>query len=307
MVPSFNFTFKALKNTKGFIVSMIIMPIFMILLVSITLAYSKVPTVAYIGEKAPNVTNIKMMKIEEKEKDYFLGISQGTLVIKTNSEGEVEKYYSSIENNPLIPLIENADKNAKAFTERPSINYSIGTMLFKLLTAAGLLATVLIQEKGNGIILRVKNSKTKLGTYILGKSLAIMFVYEIATLAILMFYQFANYDFGKSNVVDLGIIFTIALLISTGIYIFVAGLIKNEGLIWGISSGIIFPLGICSGILFPIEYMPEWMKTIAHISPLYYLQISVINGKIEVLPICFMLMASFVLTMVGIKQLAKQE
>lgn len=307
MVQSFNFTFKVLRNTKGFIISMIIMPIFMILLVSITLAYSNVPTVAYIGEKAPNATNIKMMKIEEREKDYFLGMSQGTLVIQTNSNGEVEKYYSSIENNPLIPLIENADKNVGAFKERPSINYSIGTMLFKLLTAAGLLATVLIQEKGNGIILRVKNSTTKLSTYILGKSFAIMFVYEVATRVILVFYKFANYDFGKSNVVDLGIIFTVTLLISTGIYIFVAGVIKNEGLIWGISSGIIFPWGICSGVLFPIEYMPEWMKTIAHISPLYYLQISVINGKIEVLPICFMLLASFVLTIFGIKQLARKE
>ena len=49
-------------------------------------------------------------------------------------------------------------------------------MLLKLLTAAGLLATVLIQEKGNGIILRVKNSKTKLNTYVLGKSFAIMFL-----------------------------------------------------------------------------------------------------------------------------------
>ena len=46
----------------------------------------------------------------------------------------------------------------------------------KLLIAAGLLATVLIQEKGNGIILRVKNSKTKLNTYVLGKSFAIMFL-----------------------------------------------------------------------------------------------------------------------------------
>ncbi|UTC64008.1 ABC transporter permease [Treponema sp. OMZ 788] len=305
MVQSFNFTFKVLRNTKGFIVSMIIMPIFMILLVSITLAYSNVPTVAYIGEKAPNVTNIKMMKIEEREKDYFLGLSQGTLVIRTNRHGEVEKYYSSIENNPLIPLIENTDKNAEVFTEGPSINYSIGTMLFKLLTAAGLLATVLIQEKGNGILLRVKNSKTKLSTYILGKSFAIMFVYEIATLAILTFYKFANYDFGKSNIVDLAIIFTVALFISTGIYIFVAGVIKNEGLIWGISSGIIFPLGICSGILFPIEYMPQWMKTIAHLSPLYYMQHSITSGKLETVPIVIMLSISLILGLIGIRLIEK--
>ena len=51
-----------------------------------------------------------MMKIEEREKDYFLEISQETLVIQTNSNGGPQKYYSSIENNPLIPLIENTDK-----------------------------------------------------------------------------------------------------------------------------------------------------------------------------------------------------
>lgn len=91
------------------------------------------------------------------------------------------------------------------------LSYSIGIILFKLLTAAGLLATVLISEKGNGIILRVKNSKTKLSSYILGKSLAIIFVYEIANLLILLFYKFAGFDLGKSNILQLGILFTVTL------------------------------------------------------------------------------------------------
>ncbi|MFM1535603.1 ABC transporter permease, partial [Helcococcus ovis] len=301
MVHAFKFTFKILRNTKGFISSMIIMPILMILLVSITLAYSDVPVVGYIGEKAPNVANVKMMKLKEDEKDYFLGISQGTLVVKTDGAGNVLQYYSSISNNPLIPIIDNSNSNSNLFNEKAKLSYSVGIILFKLLTSASLLATVLINEKDNGIVLRVKNSKTKLSSYILGKSLAIIFVYEIANLLILLFYKFAGFDLGKSNIIQLGILFTIAMFISMGLYIFLSSIIKNEGIIWIISTGIIFPLGLFSGILFSVEHMANWMKTIAYISPLYYLQNSIISGKIYVIPIVLMLFISLVLAIYGIR------
>ncbi len=307
MGQSFKFTFKILKNTKGFLSSMVIMPILMILLVSMTFAYSDVPVVGYIGEKAPNTANVKMMKLEIDKKDYFLGMSQGTLVVKTDKEGNVLQYYTGIPNNPLIPMIENSNPTNEVFHERPKLSYSIGIILFKLLTAAGLLATVLISEKGNGIILRVKNSKTKLSSYILGKSLAIIFVYEIANVLILLFYKFAGFDLGKSNILQLGILFTITLFISTGLYIFLSAIMKNDGYIWIVSTGIIFPLGLFSGMIFPIEHMANWMKVVAHISPLYYIQKSVINGKIDVAPILLMCIISVILGICGIKLLSKQR
>ncbi|MGT2754566.1 ABC transporter permease [Streptococcus ovis] len=307
MGQAFKFTFKILKNTKGFISSMVIMPVIMILLVSMTLAYSDIPVVGYIGEKAPNIASVKMMKLEADEKDYFLGLSQGTLVLKTDKEGNVLQYYSSISNNPLIPMIENGNSTNGAFNERPKLSYSVGIILFKLLTAAGLLATVLISEKGNGIILRVKNSKTKLSSYILGKSLAIIFVYEIANFLILLFYKYAGFDLGKSNILQLGILFTFTLFISTGLYIFLSAIMKNEGYIWTISTGIIFPLGLFSGILFPVEYMANWMKLVGHISPLYYLQKSVISGKFDTVPILLMCIFSAMFGMYGIRLLSKQR
>lgn len=307
MGQAFKFTFKILRNTKGFISSMVIMPVIMILLVSMTLAYSDVPVVGYIGEKAPSVTKVKMLKLEVDEKDYFLGLSQGTLVIKTDKEGNVLQYYSAVSNNPLIEMIENSNSTNENFNEKPKLSYSIGIILFKLLTAAGLLATVLISEKGNGIILRVKNSKTKLSSYILGKSMAIIFVYEIANLLILLFYKFAGFDLGKSNIIQLGILFTVTLFISTGLYIFLSAIMKNEGYIWTISTGIIFPLGLFSGILFPVEYMADWMKLVAHISPLYYLQTSVINGKFDTVPILLMCIISAMLGVYGIRLLSKRR
>lgn len=307
MGQAFKFTLRILKNTKGFISSMVIMPVIMIVLVSMTLAYSDVPVVGYIGEKAPNIANVKMMKLEADERDYFLGLSQGTLVVKTDKEGNILQYYSSISHNPLISMIENSNPMGEAFDERPKLSYSVGIIFFKLLTAAGLLATVLISEKRNGIILRVRNSKIKLGSYILGKSLAILFVYGIASLLILLFYKFAGFDLGKSDIFQLGILFIVTLFLSTGLYIFLSALMKNEGYIWIVSTGIIFPLGLFSGMLFPMKHMANWMKLVAQISPLYYLQSSVISGRIEVIPMLAMSVVSLVLAVCGMRLISKQE
>lgn len=307
MGQAFKFTLKILKNTKGFIASMVVMPLLMIVLMSSTLAYSDVPVVGYIGGKAPNAANIRMIRLEEGEEDYFLGLSRGTLVVYTDTEGNIERYYSSITNNPLIPVLENGNPGNILFKEKPKLRYSVGIILFKLLTAAGLLATVIIGEKENGIILRVKNSGTKLYSYILGKGLSIIFVYEIANLFILSFYQFADFDLGKTDIVGLGLLFTLTLLISTGLYIFLSSLMKNEGHIWAVSTGVLFPLGVFSGMLFPIEYMADWMKLVARVSPLYYLQNSVITGRIDWVPILSILGLASAFAAWGIRRLNRRK
>lgn len=134
-----------------------------------------------------------------------------------------------------------------------------------------------------------------------------VFVYEVANFLILLFYKFAGFDLGKSDIFQIGILFTITLFISTGLYIFLSAIMKNEGYIWTVSTRIIFPLGLFSGILFPVEYMADWMKLVARISPLYYLQNSVINGKIDAVPILLMCMISTILGVYGIRLLSKQR
>lgn len=307
MVQSFKFTFKVLKNMKGFLSSMVIMPIVMIILVSLTLAYSDVPVVGYIGEKAPNISNVKMKRISTENRDYFLGASEGTLVIKTDNRGNVEKYYTSIKNNPLISLIENNEKGDASFKEKPKLSYSVGIILFKLLNAGSLLATMLINEKNNGIILRIKNSKIKPLSYILGKCLAIIFVYEIATVFMILFYKYAGFDLGNTTSLQILLVFNVAILISMGLYLFLSGSLKNEGYIWTLSTGIIFPLSLFSGILFPVDSMAHWMKMVAKISPLYYLSHSLISGKIAAIPILITIIISVILGAIGIKILAKRE
>lgn len=306
MEQAFKFTFRILKNTKGFLSSMLIMPIFMIMLVSITLAYSDIPVVGYIGEKAPKIDNVKMLKLDENEKDYFLGLSQGTLVVKTDSTGKILSYYSSIKSNPLVNLLENANNLNNIYIERPKLSYSVGIILFKLLTSAGLLASILIYEKNNGILLRVRNTKTTLSKYILGKSLAIIFVYEIANICMVLFYKLAGFDLGKSSFLQILIVFTFTLFISSGLYIYFAAKLNNEGYIWTISTAVFLPLGLFSGILFPVEYMADWMKVIAHISPLYYLRNALITGQINFIAFGIMLVVSSAFALIGINQLKKR-
>lgn len=309
MVASFKYTFKSLKNTKGFLSSMLIMPIIMVILITITLAYSDVPIVGVLKNEYKgdfNISNVRVLEIEKEDIDYFLGSMQGTLAVSLNDSGQIERYYSSVKNNPLIEIIEN-DEDGLAFKDKPKISYSLGIIIFKLLVAVSMTATFLIQERNNGIFIRLKNSKTTIFSHIFGKILASIFVYEIANIFIIAFYYFAGYDFGNTNVLDIFIIFTLSLIISSGIFVFFSSFMKNEGYLWVISTGVMFPLGLFSGILFPIEYMPNWMKFIGGLSPQYYLQKSLISGNIELIPISIFVLVSLILLVIGVKRYTLKE
>ncbi len=309
MIQSFKYTFKNLKNTKGFLSSMLIMPIVMVLLLTITLAYSSTPVVGIVKNdyvKDFSLSSVRTKFIKAREADYFLGSCEGTLVVYLNSDGSVEKYYSSVKNNYLIDQVKkDMDSKSEGFIDRPSINYSIGIIIFKLITAGSLLATVLIQEKNNKIFVRLKNAKTGIYEHIIGKLLSILFVYEIANIIIIIFYVLLGFSFGKSNIADVFIVFNIALLISFGIYTFIAGFINNEGYIWVISTGILFPLALFSGVLFPAEYMPDWMNFIAKFSPQYYLNKMIVSGEISLRTTVFMLIMSFILLVIGSNKISK--
>lgn len=305
MVQSFKYSFVILKNTKGFFISMVVAPVLMILLISLTLAYKKVPTIGYTGDVAPNIDSCDLVCLEEDQIDYFLGMNRGTLVAICNKQGQITSYKSSIENNPLITIIENS--NNEKYESKPEISYSIGLMFFKFLTAGELLATYLIKEKQKGTLLRIKNSKTYIATYITGKALSVVAVYSVASLIIISFYQIAGFDFGNSNPFQLLELFTLTILISTGLFIYLSSILKEEGHTWAISTAIIFPLSVISGMLFPIDSMASWMSTIAKISPLYYMQQSVITGTTYTIPILFMLAISLVLAYTGITKLNTAE
>lgn len=309
MIQSFKYTFISLKNTKGFLFSMLVMPIFMVVLISLTLAYSGVPVVGLVkGEYSGEfkLASVKVKELEENEIDYFLGSSEGTLVLSLESKGNIEKYRSSIDNNPLIQTVKEG-QGKDEISLKPKVSYSLGVILFKLLTGASLTATIIIQERQNGIFIRLRNAKVSKTAHLLGKAAAVFLVYEIANIALLAFYHFAGFDFGESSPFSLGMLFTITLIISTGIYIFVASFIENEGYLWLFSTGLLFPLALLSGALFPIETMPSWMKKLAHISPQYYLQKAALLGEWLNPSLMVLLFISLILLWIGIERNFKKD
>ncbi len=310
MIQSFKMSFKILKSTKGFFLSMVFMPIIMIILVNLTLSYSNTPMIAYVGdsESLMSVEGIRLKPIEKDEIDYFLGSNQGTLVVECDKDGNIYRYHSSMKNNSLISHLEKQMElgTGKYIEEKPKVEYSVGLMIFKLITGASLFATFLIIERNNGIFLRIKNGKTPFPSYILGKALSIFFVYEIASLVIITFYYFAGYDLGNSDILSIFLVFTSAVIFSLGLYLFVGSFMKNEGYIWVFSTGILFPLALCSGLLFPMETMPSWMKAIGHITPQYYFQSFIIKGDINITSISVIFAVSLVFAFLGYRNFNKK-
>ncbi|MDO5733007.1 MAG: ABC transporter permease [Eubacteriales bacterium] len=308
MGSSFKYALLQLKNTKGFISSLLVMPIILILLVSITLAYSKIPMVGFTGngEILSRIPGIRSQSVTSI--DYFLGLSQGSLVVEFDEAGRLQQYHSSVENNPLIQLIEAGIANPapSKIQIRPQISYSAGVNLFKFLTAATVLATLIILERNNGIYVRLKNARVSLTAHVLGECLAIFLIFLIASAVILLFYRFAGFEFGETRISDLAFLFSYSVFLSLGYYTFFGAYMKSEGSIWGVTTGVFFPLGICSGVLFPIEIMPNWMQAIGHISPQYYIQKSLVEGRMQWPAFIILAFISIFLFFMGIRRLGKR-
>lgn len=305
MIASCKYTFLSLKNTKGFLVSMFIMPILMVLLITITLSYSPSAVVGVVshGNDAPfSLSFARTQRLEPEEIDYFLGSAEGSLVVVLDVNGRAEKYHSAIPNHPLIPRVEKDLANPRGtYVEQPRISYSLGILLFKLMTAASLIGTLLIQERNNGIAVRLKNAGTLIYSYVLGKLLAVFATYTLVNGLLLAFYRAAGFDFGNTNPGDLFALFSLALLVSGGIFVFASGFMKNEGHLWMVSTGVLFPLALFSGVLFPIEGMPAWMQAVARLSPQYFLQKMAVSGQIEWFPVSVLLLTAGLLLFFGIR------
>lgn len=305
MIQSFKYSLIILKKTKGFLASMVIMPLLMILIASFTLAYSNNPMIGIVGDTDGMVypPNVRVQSISAKEINFFLGSSQGTLVVDRTIDPPI--YHSSVPNNPLIEQMISATQTQTS-ESKLHIRYASGFIFFKLLTSCSMMAVFLVLERKNGILVRIKQSKMGMTKYIIGKVASVIIVYSIANILILTFYYISGFDMGKANFAMLFLLFSITLIISAGIYLFIGSLVKNEGTLWLFSSAILFPLALCSGILFPVATIPRWMKSIASISPQYYLQKSLVEGKIYWIALILFMILSIILGSMGISRMRRK-
>ncbi|MDO5695834.1 MAG: ABC transporter permease [Eubacteriales bacterium] len=311
MAVSFKTVWLSLRKTKGFLVSMTVMPIVLIILVTLTLSYSARPVIGCVGnaERLQRIPGIRVAVLEASETAYFLGGARSTLVVYTDADGMPKEFESSVRDNPLVTMVrEGVVTPAETVQkQRPEVGFAVGILLFKLMTAGSLGATLLMKERQNGTMVRIRNSAIRPAAHMTAAITVPFLLYCLADVVILLFYKVADFDYGLATPGLLYAVFTVALIFSTGIYTLVGSFAENEGHLWLFSTGILFPLALCSGVLFPTAYMPAWMRTVAKVSPQYYLQEMVADGLLAPVPVVLMTGIGVLTAVIGMMRFSRRH
>ncbi|MBN7773927.1 ABC transporter permease [Clostridium aminobutyricum] len=298
-----------LKNTKGFISSITIWPIILLLLLTFTLAYSTSHKIAVVDlstdgtgkiiqkniQETEGLELIKVKEDEMTEKILAGNIELGVILhdagesdlIRLASGSEVEQAIKTIINTSLIEEQGSMPVKVNEVREKGlTMTYSLGLMLFKFITAGSSLAALLIVDRNNGMKGRIFMSGIKSSSYLAGR--AIIHFGAMAATA-LIYYTFCvifRFDFGMQYSAYFLLMVLITNVFSVGVFTFLSSVINQEGALWSVSTFIFFPMALFSGALFPYENMPVWMQKVGTVFPQRWIteSIEIIQEKNSIVP-----------------------
>lgn len=283
-------TWLILKNTKGFVASMTVWPIVMLLLLSVTLAYSNAHKIAVIDQSTDGSGKpIKQVllqvegfdHISVKEEDIPQKLLSGNIemavVLRNGGEADLFKAESGVQ---LEKVIKNLILAAKGEEKDPvtlevnqvkkkgmTMSYSLGIMLFKFLTASSSLAALIIIDRNKGMMGRIFLSGISTFSYLFGRALVHFLVMGFTAAFYYAFCLIFNFDFGMEHSIYFLAMILLTNLFSTGVFTFMATFIKDDGALWGIVTFLFFPMALFSGALFPYANAPSWMQWIGSFMP----------------------------------------
>jgi ABC-2 type transport system permease protein len=124
----------------------------------------------------------------------------------------------------------------------------------------------LVLERRKGTLLRLRLAPLTRGQLLAGKGLACF----LASLIISAFVLGVGVVvFGVRIVDPLGLVVVCCAMGScyTGLMMLIANLGTTEQGVSGAASGVMMPLAMLGGGMIPLLFMPEWMRTLGHVSP----------------------------------------
>lgn len=298
-----------LTNTKGFISSITIWPIIMLLILTFTLAYSTSHKIAVVNlstdgtgeiiqgniEKTEGLELIKVKEDELTQKILAGNIELGVVLhdsgnadlLRLSRGSEVEQAVKTIinasfakEESGMTTQINEVEKKGLTMT------YSLGLMLFKFITAGSSLATLLILDRNKGMKGRIFMSGIKSSSYLAGRAVVHFGVMAATALIYYLFCVIFRFDFGMQYSVYFLLMVLVTNLFSVGVFTFLSTILKQEGSLWSISTFIFFPMALFSGALFPYENMPVWMQNVGAIFPQRWIteSIEIIQRQNSIVP-----------------------
>ncbi|MBD3170431.1 MAG: ABC transporter permease subunit [candidate division Zixibacteria bacterium] len=140
-------------------------------------------------------------------------------------------------------------------------------ILWGLLACAASFAVSMVQERTRGTYLRLKLAPVSLAQILGGKGLA-CFISCISVSAALIIVGY--FVFGV-NIGSLGMLILAVIcsgLCFVGIMMGISVLGKTEQAVGGAGWGILLIMAMFGGGMIPLAFMPSWMLTISHISPI---------------------------------------
>ncbi len=288
-------TFNVFKKNKEFIMAVIIQPILLFLLMSVLLPYTKEHSIGICNQSDNASTQRIVSALSELDGVRTEIVDKDDLEDKLmNSNIEIAVVIADVPQSPVpvaqvISLSDNEIKNAvealisgidlssevnestitvnEVAPKGINITNTLAFMIFKTLTAASLLGSLIITERKNKMRDRIFLSGISKGAYLGGMSLVYLLCMMLGTTLFYIIGLIFNFDFGMQYSFGYLIMMYLADLLSVAIYIFASSVTKSEDGLWIFSAFILMPMALFSGILFPYEFMPQAMQVIGACFP----------------------------------------
>ena len=157
----------------------------------------------------------------------------------------------------------------------PTVNsqkyFMISIIIMFLMYISVFAAIMLMKEREEMCIERVKITDINMVSYILAKAMSItLYIFLMVIGWVFIFYIFTNSSF-KINQVFLGIFIFLCILFDVSIAVFVSSVFEKEEAVVLFSNVFVFINAIIGGSIVPLHYMPETFKRISIISPNYWM------------------------------------
>lgn len=299
-----------LTRNKEYISSIIVSPIIMLLLFSFILSFQSKTTITVINQDQGDFGTmiektiqemdfVKLLTIDadDVENDIIKGKIDSAIIIKKNAShmnlnteqpieiigsqnATLSGYMQTVLNNKIESYKTGSMDSVSVQENKVSkkgipITNALGLVIFKMIAAASLLASLLISEKNNGIRNRIYMSKTKLSTYLVGRGLIFFLHLLVFSLVYFLTASLLNFDFEMKYPIRILPVF-IALSAFTVAYgLLSSSFVSDDNTVWRFGVLVLLPTSILSGALFPFESMPKLLQTVGYFFPQRWVTMSI--------------------------------
>jgi len=150
-------------------------------------------------------------------------------------------------------------------------------LLWALIGCAATFAVSIVTERTAGTFLRLRLAPITRAHILAGKGLA-CFVACFAISAILILIGNLIFGVRVTNVVILLIGLVASALCFVGLMMFISVIGKTEESVGGAAWGILLVAAMAGGGMLPVFFMPKWLLTISHFSPVKWAILSIEGG-----------------------------